>query len=187
MPVPIASPLPGMWVLELQPRLDPRGSFTRLFCADALRELGVTRPLAHVNLARSLSRGTLRGLHWQIAPSAETKLVTCLSGALHDCVVDLRPRSPAFGRHALVTLDATLPHAVLIPPGCAHGYLTSADDTALLYLTDRPYAPAHERAIRWDDPLFGITWPFEPLVISERDRSIPDCDRLALTTTCVSC
>lgn len=176
-----------MWVLELEPRDDPRGSFTRLFCAGALKDLGVDRPLIQVNLAYSHRRGTLRGLHWQVPPAAETKVVVCLRGALHDCVLDLRPRSPAFGRHALVTLDASLPRAVLVPPGCAHGYLTSADDTQLLYLTDAPYAPEHERAIRWDDPQFGIAWPFEPRVISERDRTIPDCDRLGLSGSCVSC
>jgi dTDP-4-dehydrorhamnose 3,5-epimerase len=169
-------PLPGMRVFDLEPRTDERGSFTRLFCRATLAELGFAAGAAQANLSRSMRAGTLRGLHYQLGEAAEAKLVTVLAGAVCDVVLDLRPYSPSFRRHALVRLDATRPQAVLIPPGCAHGFLTHADSTVLLYFTSCPHAPVQERGVRWDDPAFGIDWPERPVVLSAKDRALPDFD-----------
>ena len=120
--------------------------------------------------------GTLRGLHYQVGPSAEIKIVTCLQGALHDVVLDLRSNSPTFGRHAAIELSAANRRLLVIPEGCAHGFLTAQDATLLLYMVSRGYDPARERAVRWDDPAFALYWPSAPRVISPRDAAIPDFD-----------
>ncbi|WP_027134525.1 dTDP-4-dehydrorhamnose 3,5-epimerase family protein [Geminicoccus roseus] len=172
----IGRPLPGMRVFDLDPRADERGSFTRLFCQSTLAELGFDAGAVQVNLSRSTRAGTLRGLHYQLGDAAEFKLVTVLAGAAQDVVLDLRPGSPSFGAHASLRLDAGRPQAVLVPAGCAHGFLTATDATVLLYVTSRPHAPVHERGVRWDDPAFRIGWSGAPLVLSAKDRSLPDFD-----------
>ncbi|WP_159715719.1 dTDP-4-dehydrorhamnose 3,5-epimerase family protein [Geminicoccus flavidas] len=169
-------PLPGMRVFDLEPRQDERGSFTRLFCRATLAELGFEGGAAQSNLSRSVRAGTLRGLHYQLGDAAETKLVTVVAGTVCDVVLDLRPYSPSFGRHVALHLDAALPQAVLIPAGCAHGFLTTKDATTLLYFTSHPHAPVLERGVRWDDPAFRIAWPEDPVVLSQKDRALPDFD-----------
>lgn len=175
----IGRPLPGMLVLEAEPFTDERGWFARCFCKAELAALGVRVEPAQANLSFSEHRHTLRGLHWQVAPSAETKLVTCVAGALHDVVLDLRPGSPAYGRHAAVELSAANRRMVVVPEGCAHGILTLEDATQLLYLVTAAHDPARERGVRWDDPRFAIPWPARPRVISARDRAWPDFDPAA--------
>ena len=172
----VARPLPGMRLFDLDPRIDDRGSFTRLFCQSTLAELGFECGAAQANLSRSIRCGTLRGLHYQLGDAAEVKLVTVVAGSICDVVLDLRPYSPTFGNHAILQLDADKPQAVLIPAGCAHGFLTTADANVLLYITSRPHAPVQERGVRWDDPAFQIAWPGEPAVVSPKDRSLPDFD-----------
>jgi dTDP-4-dehydrorhamnose 3,5-epimerase len=163
-----------MAVLEASLHCDARGSFARLYCREALRALGVEAGIEQANLSFSERRGTLRGLHWQAPPGAESKLVACLQGGLLDVVLDMRPGSPTFGRHAMVELTPETQRAVLVPEGCAHGFLTLRDATQVLYLVTAPHDPAHERAVRWDDPAFAIPWPFRPEVISPRDATLPD-------------
>lgn len=172
----VSRPLPGMLVLQAEPRVDPRGFFARCFCRDELAAFGVDAGIAQANLSFSAQAGTLRGLHYQIGASAETKVVTCLQGALHDVVLDLRSDSPTFGRHAAVELSAANRRLLVIPEGCAHGFLTTGDATLLLYMVSRAYDPVRERAVRWDDPSFAIYWPGPPRVISPRDAAIPDFD-----------
>lgn len=172
----VDQPLPDVRLFALEPRTDERGSFTRMFCHRTLEAYGFALGAAQVNLARSTRKGTLRGLHYQVGEAAETKLVTVLDGSICDVVLDLRPESPSHGRHACIRLDAALPMAVLIPRGCAHGYLTTADRTTLLYLTSTPYRPEAERGVRWNDPAFAIAWPGEPQILSARDLAIPDYD-----------
>jgi dTDP-4-dehydrorhamnose 3,5-epimerase len=113
-------------------------------------------------------------MHWEAAPQQESKLVRCTRGAIFDVVVDLRPESPGYLRHIGLWLDADEHSAVFIRPGVAHGFLTLADRSEVLYQMDSCYAPEAERGARWDDPAFGIGWPAPPVVISERDRSFPD-------------
>lgn len=172
----LASPLPGVALLAFHPRSDARGWFSRAFCREQLHHLGIDLDVVQANVSRSERRGTLRGLHYQLPPSAEVKLVRCLVGAIHDVVLDLRPSSPTFGRHFAVRLDETNARAVVVPPGCAHGFLTLTDSTVVLYLVSAAYDPARERGIRFDDPAFAIPWPFPPVIVSERDRAHPDFD-----------
>lgn len=172
----ISRPLPGMLVLQPEPRIDARGSFTRLFCREELAELGLEIDVAQANLSFSERAGTLRGLHYQLEPSAEVKILTCLGGALHDVVLDLRPDSPTYGSSAAVQLSEANSRILVVPRGCAHGFLTLQDSTLVAYLVTAPYDPVRERGIRWDDPAFGIVWPFPPEVISARDAGHPDFD-----------
>ena len=174
----VSRPLPGMLVLEAEPRRDHRGFFARLFCRDELRRLGVASGAAieQANLSHSERRGTLRGLHYQLGPSAETKIVGCPRGAIHDVVVDLRRDSPAFGRWAAVELSEANGRMVVVPEGCAHGFLTLEPHSLALYLVSAPYDPLRERGVRWDDPAFGVVWPFKPECVSERDAAHPDFD-----------
>jgi dTDP-4-dehydrorhamnose 3,5-epimerase len=166
-------PLPGMLVLEAEPRADERGWFQRCFCRAELAALGVDAAVEQVNLSRSERRRTLRGLHYQAAPGAEAKIVTCLEGAVHDVVLDLRSRSPTFGRHAAVQLSPANRRILVVPAGCAHGFLTLAAGTQMLYLVTAAYDPALDRGVRWDDPAFAIPWPAAPEVISPRDAALP--------------
>jgi dTDP-4-dehydrorhamnose 3,5-epimerase len=175
----VGRPLPGMMVIEAEPRSDARGFFARMFCREELRRLGLGEGAAGVeqaNLSYSAKRGTLRGLHYQLRPSAETKVVSCVRGALHDVVLDLRRESPAFGRWAAVELTAANGRLVVVPEGCAHGFLTLADDSLAFYLVSKAYDPLRERGVRWDDPAFGIVWPFAPSCLSDRDAAHPDFD-----------
>jgi dTDP-4-dehydrorhamnose 3,5-epimerase len=172
----IDRPLPGMLVLEGQPHEDARGSFMRCFCREAFQALGAEAGIAQANLSSSERAGTLRGLHWQVGSSAEAKIVTCIEGALHDVVLDLRPASPSYGRHEAVVLSARNRRLVVVPRGCAHGFLTLEDRTRVLYLVTAAYDPARERGVRWDDPAFAIPWPSHPRVISPRDAAFPDFD-----------
>lgn len=170
----VARPLPGVLLLQAKPRLDERGKFARLFCRDELGRLGVDREIEQANLSSSDKSGTLRGLHYQLGPSAETKLVSCLRGALWDVVLDLRESSPTYGRHFAAELSAGNYRMMLVPEGCAHGFLTLQDDTTAFYLVSAAYDPVRERGIRWDDPAFAIAWPATPVVISRRDATHPD-------------
>ena len=172
----ISRPLPGMMVLEAEPRGDRRGYFARCFCRAELEALGLRLGIEQANLSFSERVGTLRGLHHQLGPSAETKILTCLQGAAHDVVLDLRPASPAYGRHAAVELSPANGRVVVVPEGCAHGFLTLADATLVHYLVTAAYDPVRERGVRWDDPAFAISWPFPPTVISPRDAAHADFD-----------
>ncbi len=164
-----------MLVLEAEPHADSRGFFTRLFCRTELAGLGKEAAVDQANLSYSAGRGTLRGLHYQLGPSAETKMVSCLRGRLHDVVLDLRPVSPSFGHWAAVELSETNRRVVVVPEGCAHGFLTMEDDCLAFYLVTAAYDPLRERGVRWDDPAFGIEWPATAgVTINERDRTYPD-------------
>ena len=172
----VGRPLPGVLVLATSPVADERGAFTRLFCRDELGELGIDRGVAQANLSRSTTRHTLRGLHYQTGASAETKIVTCLAGAVFDVVLDLRPRSSTFGQAAGIELSAANDLVMVVPEGCAHGFLTLADDASVLYFVSAAWDPALERGLRWNDPAFTIPWPASPAVISARDAAHPDFD-----------
>ncbi|MCX7628833.1 MAG: dTDP-4-dehydrorhamnose 3,5-epimerase [Geminicoccaceae bacterium] len=169
-------PLPGVRILELPISRDERGFFARAYCRDGLAGLGVDFPIVQANVSASPRPGTLRGLHYQLPPSAETKLVRCLSGAVWDCVLDLRPRSPTFGRWVGYELSVHNHRAILVPPGCAHGFLTLEPDALVLYFVSAAYDPRRERGVRWNDPNFAIAWPFPPSLVSPRDRAHPDFD-----------
>jgi dTDP-4-dehydrorhamnose 3,5-epimerase len=166
--------IPGACILELERRADERGFFARGWCRNEFREHGLEDRLAQMNISFNRYRHTLRGFHYQVAPYQEDKLLRCIRGAVHDVMLDLRPGSPTYMRHITVELTAGNYRALLVPKGCANAFLTLADETEVTYLVSEFYTPAAERGVRWDDPAFGIEWPADPAVISEKDRSWPD-------------
>lgn len=170
------TPLPGAFVIDLEPREDARGFFARAFCADEFRGHGLETGFVQMNDSLSREPGTLRGMHYQLEPAAEVKLVRVVGGAVWDVVLDLRPDSPTYGGHFGVELSAGNRRMLYVPRGFAHGFLTLEPETEALYLVSAFYDPARERGIRWNDPAFALEWPREPAVVSDKDRSHPDFD-----------
>ncbi len=166
--------LPGAFVVESERVEDERGWFARIYDEGELEQSGLATRFAQGSIAFNKERGTLRGLHYQAEPHAEAKLVRCIRGAVHDVIVDLRPASPTFKRWVAVELTASDGRMLYVPEGLAHGYLTLEDESETLYLISAPYAPEAARGVRWDDPAFGIEWPHEPSVMSEKDKAWPD-------------
>lgn len=164
----------GVVVVEAEPHIDARGAFARLHCPDEFAAAGHPFIPAQTSLSRNPRRGTLRGLHYQLAPHAEVKLVRCLRGAVFDVAVDLRPDSATHRRWVAAELSADNLRGLLVPEGVAHGFLTLTDDADVLYQIAPRFEPGHEAGVRWDDPAFGIDWPFAPVAISERDAAYPD-------------
>ena len=167
------APLDGAWIIDLERREDPRGWFARTFCRREFEAHGLEPVIAQANISWNARKGTLRGMHYQVPPAAETKLVRCTRGALWDVIVDLRPDSPTFLRHFGVELTAENGRQLYVPELFAHGYLTLADDTEVAYQVGEFYTPGAERGIRHDDPALGIEWPAPVAVISEKDAAWP--------------
>jgi len=167
------TPLAGLLLVESAPHGDERGSFARLWCRDTLAAAGFDAVPVQANLSANRARHTLRGLHWQAAPAEEAKVVRCLSGAIWDVAVDIRPASPTFRRWHAEELSAANGRALAIPRGFAHGFLTLTDDAEVLYLMGAPHVPALARGARFDDPAFAIAWPATPAVIGPRDLAFP--------------
>lgn len=163
----------GAFVVEIEPIRDDRGFFGRSWCRAEFAKRGLSDTIAQINTAVSVREGTLRGMHYQLAPHAEVKIVQCTRGSVYDVAVDLRPASPTFKRWAAVELSGTNYRTFYIPEGCAHGYLTLEDDVVLTYSTSAAYAPQHARGVRFDDAAFGIQWPGTVQVISAADRAWP--------------
>jgi dTDP-4-dehydrorhamnose 3,5-epimerase len=170
------TPLNGAYLIELERRGDDRGFFARFFCEKEFAAAGTETRFVQINNSLSARKGTLRGMHYQLAPSAEVKVVRCLKGSLYDVIADLRPDSPTFGQWFGAELNAENRLMMYVPRGCAHGLLTLADDTEALYLVSDSYAPDRERGMRFDDPWLGIKWPIAPVEISPKDRAWPDFD-----------
>jgi dTDP-4-dehydrorhamnose 3,5-epimerase len=168
-----ASRIPGAWVIDISPIRDERGFFAMTWLPDELRERGMNPALAQCNLAFNHTRGTLRGMHYQRSPHAQAKIVRATRGALLDVIVDLRQDSPTYRQWDAVELTADNHRMLYMPEGVAHGYLTLTDDVEAYYHASTPWAPQAESGVRWNDPAFGITWPFEPVVISEKDANWP--------------
>ena len=167
------APLDGAWIIDLERREDPRGWFARTFCRREFEAHGLEPVIAQANISWNPRKGTLRGMHYQVPPAAETKLVRCTRGALWDVIVDLRPDSPTFLRHFGVELTAENGRQLYVPELFAHGFLTLADDTEVAYQVGEFYSPGAERGIRHDDPALGIEWPVPVEVISEKDAAWP--------------
>jgi len=165
--------LPGAFILDMERREDERGFFARAFCQNEFTDHGLKPVIAQANVAYNHRRGTLRGMHFQIPPAAETKLVRCTRGAILDIIVDLRPESPTWLRHTAVELTADNHRALYVPERFAHGYQVLADETETSYQVGEFYSPPNERALRYDDPRLGLEWPLEVTVISGKDRDAP--------------
>ena len=167
-----ATAIDAVWRVDLAPFDDERGRFVRTFDAEVFAAHGLAATFVQSSVSHNRARGTLRGMHYQVAPHEETKLVRCSRGRVFDVAVDLRPSSKTYCRWVGLELDA-LP-AVWLGPGIAHGFVTLEDDSELSYQISAPYLPSAARGVRWDDRLFAIAWPLAPVVMSERDRAWPD-------------
>lgn len=166
--------LPGLLIVEADRIGDDRGFFARLYCQREFATQGIAVDFVQINNSFSQRAGTLRGLHYQVPPHAEAKLVRCVRGSVWDCAIDLRTDSPTFGQWHGCTLSAEDRRMVFIPAGMAHGFLTLGPESEVIYMADEFHSPEHERGIRWDDPRFAIDWPLEPTSVSAKDRSFPD-------------
>jgi dTDP-4-dehydrorhamnose 3,5-epimerase len=167
------TPLPGAWLLEPERIEDERGFFARTFCRDEFEQRGLDPTVAQCSVSFNHRRGTLRGLHFQIAPHEEVKLVRVTRGSIWDVIVDLRLDSPTFKQHFSIVLSAESGNQLYIPKGLAHGFQTLEDATEVFYQISELYAPESARGYRWDDPAFAIPWPEAVTVISEKDRLLP--------------
>lgn len=166
--------IPGVWLVEPEAIADERGFFARTACSEEFARRGLPTSYCQSSISFNAKLGTLRGMHLQAPPSKECKLVRCTQGAMHDVILDLREGSPSFGQSVGVQLTAANRLAVAVPHGCAHGFVTLADSTEVLYMMSEPQNAALARAVRWNDPKFSISWPIDPVVISERDAACPD-------------
>jgi len=166
--------LSGVFEVHLEPHRDERGFFARSWCQNEFEAHGLTPKLVQCNISFNAQRGTLRGMHFQVSPHAETKLVRCTLGAIYDVVLDLRPQSLTFRHWIGVTLTAENHGMIYIPEGCAHGFLTLEDKTEVFYQMSEFYSAESARGVRWNDSAFQIAWPAAPAVISERDRTYQD-------------
>lgn len=173
------TPVEGAYLIDLEKRGDERGFFARAFCRNEFAAMGLETEFVQVNNSLSAAKGTLRGMHYQLPPAAEVKVVRCIAGALWDVVLDLRRDSPSYGRWFGAELSAANRRMMYAPKGIAHGFVTLAHDTEAFYFVSAFYAPELERGVRWNDPRFGIEWPLAPVVISDKDRDRADFDPAA--------
>jgi dTDP-4-dehydrorhamnose 3,5-epimerase len=170
----IDTSIPGAFVVEPEAVEDERGFFARTWCQREFEARGLNPRLVQCGISFNKKRGTLRGMHYQIKPCEEAKLVRCTWGAIYDVVIDLRPDSPTFKRWLAMELTAENRRMLYVPEGFAHGFQTLEDNTEVFYQMSEFYAPECARGVRWDDPAFDIPWPAGELIISSRDRSYPD-------------
>lgn len=164
----------GCYVVELDPIKDERGFFSRLYCEDEFRTNNLEPSIAQVNTGMSVKAGTLRGMHYQAAPSQDTKLVKCLAGAVYDVCLDLREGSPTYCQWFAVDLSAANRKMLYLPAGTAHGYQALTDDAEIMYFTNQRYSPERSTGVRYNDPCFKINWPLAVTAISEADTTWPD-------------
>lgn len=170
--------LAGAYVIDIRKIQDERGFFARAWCHQEFEAQGLNTEDRQCNLAQIHKRGTLRGMHYQVEPHAEDKLVRCIHGAIYDVMLDLRTNSPTYGQWKACELSRENRRMLFIPKGFAHGYQALTDDAEVLYEVSADYHPAAEKAVRCNDPAFGIEWPISPpTVISDKDSSIPDFEK----------
>jgi dTDP-4-dehydrorhamnose 3,5-epimerase len=168
------TPLRGAFVIEPEPVEDARGLFARTWCRREFEARSLETRIAQCSTSFNKRKGTLRGMHYQASPAAETKIVRCTRGSLFDVIIDLRHDSPTFTRHFAAVLSADNRYMLYVPVGFAHGFQTLEDDTEVFYQISEFYSPEHARGVRWNDSIFGVSWPDDARTIVERDRSYPD-------------
>jgi dTDP-4-dehydrorhamnose 3,5-epimerase len=164
----------GVFIIEPERREDERGFFARTWCVREFEGHGLNPRVVQCNVSYNKKKGTLRGMHFQVAPHEEAKLVRCTMGTIHDVIIDLRPTSPTYAKHIAVVLSAQNRRMLFIPEGFAHGFQTLEDHTEVFYQMSEMYAPECARGVRWNDPAFGIQWPDDARIISEGDQRYPD-------------
>ena len=163
----------GAWIIDPSPHRDDRGHFQRAWCVREFEQQGINFLPVQANMQFSVLKGTVRGMHLQVAPALEAKLVRCTRGAVFDVALDLRPDSPSYGEWCSAELTAENGRMLYVPEQCAHGYQNIEEHSEVLYMTSAFYAPEAVRGIRFDDPAFGIQWPLPVTSISEQDRNWP--------------
>ncbi len=166
--------LKGAYIIEIEKLEDERGFFARAWCKKEFEKHNLISRLVQANVSFNKKMGTLRGMHYQLAPYEETKLVRCTRGAIYDVIIDLRPDSNTYGQWMSVELTSENYKMLYVPENFAHGFLTLEDDSAVSYQVSEFYSPGSEHGIRYDDPVFRIDWPLEVTVISEKDKSCTD-------------
>jgi len=169
--------LKGSCLLKLEKHLDERGFFARTFCSKEFEEKGLNNKFLQSSISYNSKKGTLRGMHYQVAPHDEVKLVQCVKGAIYDVIIDLRTNSSTYCQWVGVELNEDNGNLVYVPKGFAHGFQTLTDETVVYYQISDFYAPESARGVRWDDPAFGINWPIDEPVISIKDSRLPDYKR----------
>jgi len=163
--------LKGAYIIDIEPLYDERGFFSRGFCQREFDAHGINSNALQTNFSANKTKGTLRGMHLQVAPYEETKLVRCTRGAIYDVIVDMRESSETYQEWIGVELSADTYRMLFVPEGFAHGFITLEDNTDVTYQVSQFYTPGAERCFRYDDPAFAIQWPIEPTIISLKDRS----------------
>jgi len=166
--------LAGVFEIHLEPKTDERGFFARTWCRQEFEQQGLNPNLVQCSMSSNPRKGTLRGVHYQTGRYAEAKVVRCTKGAIYDVALDMRPHSATFLQWIGAELTALNQHALYIPDGCAHAFLTTQDETEVFYQMSEFFHPGAARGVRWNDPAFNIDWPGMVEVISDRDRSYPD-------------
>jgi len=166
--------LKGAYIIEIEPIEDKRGFFARSFCEEEFKKHGLNPHIAQCNISYNEKKGALRGMHYQVAPYEEAKLVRCTRGAVYDVIVDLRPDFPTFKQWIAVELTQENRRMVYIPEGFAHGFQTLEDHTEVFYQMSEFYHPECARGVRWNDLAFGIIWPVDGQIISVGDQQYPD-------------
>jgi dTDP-4-dehydrorhamnose 3,5-epimerase len=161
----------GAFLVEPEPRVDARGLFARVFSVEEFAAHGLEPRVVQTSTSFNERRGTLRGMHYQVAPHEETKLVRCTAGAIYDVVLDLRPQSPTFRHWVGVELSAANRSMVYVPRGCAHGFQTLADASEVFYQMSEAFAPECARRVRFDSPVYAISWPVADPILSEADAA----------------
>jgi len=172
----IETPLKGAYIIELEPFRDSRGLFARTFCKNEFLKIGHNKEFVQFNHSVTLNKGTIRGMHYQVPPSAEIKLIRCIRGSVNDVIVDIRYGSPTFLKYFGLELNEENMKMIYIPEGFAHGFQTLKDNTQLIYHHTQYYNPEDERAIRYNDPLIKISWLLEPVNLTEKDKNHPLID-----------
>jgi len=162
-------PIAGAWIIDIEPRADDRGFFARTWCAEEFAARSLCTSFVQESVSFNPVAGTLRGLHYQVSPHPEAKLVRCTSGAIYDVVIDMREGSPTYLKWCAETLTRANRRALYIPEHCAHGFISLEDETEVLYLISEFHHPECARGVRWNDPALEIQWPREPRVMSSRD------------------
>ncbi|MES1021726.1 dTDP-4-dehydrorhamnose 3,5-epimerase [Gloeocapsa sp. BRSZ] len=165
------TPFKGAYIIDLEEKPDQRGFFARTYCAEEFQAHGLKATVAQCNLSFNHYKGTLRGMHYQVSPACETKLVRCIQGAIYDVIVDMRPDSPTYLEHIGVELSAQNRRALYVPEMFAHGYQALSDGAEVVYQVGEFYTPGYERGLRYDDPVLGIDWPLPVSEVSAKDAS----------------
>lgn len=169
----ISTGLDGAFVIQINPFIDERGKFFRVFCKEEFKKIGLDKEFIQINQSVNNLKGTLRGIHYQIPPPGDCKLIRCISGKVLDIIVDIRKGSKTFLNHFATELSAENLKMVFITEGFAHGFITLENNTQLIYQHTSSYLPKQEAGIRYDDPLLNIKLPIKPIVISEKDQNLP--------------